>query len=195
MALATETVQQISARPALRYSASRPPAPPGNVEGFIVENVTRCVDQAVLAVAGVGIERHIGDHAEIRKARLERLHNPRHQAIGIEGLGGIEGFLAILDHREERQRRHAKRHRLLGDAQQIVEGDATDAGHRRHGLDDLLALEHEHRIDQVVRRQAMLAHQTAGKIIATHATHAGRGKGRLDLLHGGLTVLTSGNEL
>jgi hypothetical protein len=43
------------------------------------------------------------------------------------------------------------------------------------GFAPLLALQHEHRADQVVHRQAGLAHQAAGEIVPAQAAHAGGG--------------------
>ena len=41
---------------------------------------------------------------------------------------------------------------LLGDRQQLVDGEALDAGHGSHFLSAGFAVDDEHRIDQVVRR-------------------------------------------
>ena len=41
-------------------------------DGLVVDDVAAVVDQAVLAVRGVGIERDVGDHAEFGEARLQR---------------------------------------------------------------------------------------------------------------------------
>jgi hypothetical protein len=81
------------------------------LEGLVVHHVAARVggvDQAVLAVAGVGIERHVGDHAQLGEARLQRLHGARHQALGIPGLLGAGRLAGAVDHREQRQRRHAQ---------------------------------------------------------------------------------------
>ena len=120
---------------------------------------------------------------------LEGLDDPRYEAVRVVGFFGAEGFLVVFNHREQRQRRHAKRHCFFGGPQQAVEGGTADARHRGHRLDDVLALEHEDRVDQVVGREAMLAHQATGKIVTAHAAHAGCGKSRLDWFHECLTHL------
>ena len=78
------------------------------LEGFVVQHVARLVDQAVLAVACVGVERDIGYHTEIRQRILECPHDARHQPTWVPGLGGIETLLLGFDHRKQRQRRNAQ---------------------------------------------------------------------------------------
>jgi hypothetical protein len=57
---------------------------------LVVEHVARDrrVDQAVLAVAGVGVERHVGDHAQFRELLLQRLDHARHQTVRVPGFFG-----------------------------------------------------------------------------------------------------------
>ena len=54
-----------------------------HLHGLVVEDVAGVVEQAVLAVAGVRVERHVGHQPELRKARLQRAHRARHQALGV----------------------------------------------------------------------------------------------------------------
>ena len=39
-----------------------------HLDGVVVEDVAGVVEQAVLAVAGEGVERHVGQQAELREA-------------------------------------------------------------------------------------------------------------------------------
>src|ERR1035438_2749841 len=75
----------------------------------------------------------------------------------------------MLEHRKERQHRNAECHAGLGDGQQLVERAALNPGHRAHVLRLALAIEHEHRIDEIARVQARLAHQLAAPGVATQA--------------------------
>ena len=56
---------------------------------LVVEHVAGGVDQAVLAVAGVRIERDVGDDAELGKALLQRAHGARHEALRMPRGRGI----------------------------------------------------------------------------------------------------------
>ena len=55
-----------------------------------------------MAVAGVGIERHIGQHAKLWHRLLERTHRAAHQVVGIERF--FAALRAALDLRVGEQR-------------------------------------------------------------------------------------------
>ena len=38
-----------------------------HLDGLVVEDVAGFVEQAVLAVAGEGVQRHVGHHAQVRE--------------------------------------------------------------------------------------------------------------------------------
>ena len=57
---------------------------------LVIEHVTAGVDQAVLAVRRVRIERPIGNHAQFGEFTLQRADHGRHQAIRIECLFGVQ---------------------------------------------------------------------------------------------------------
>jgi hypothetical protein len=50
---------------------------------FVVEDVAGVVQQAVLAVAGEGVQGHVGHHAQVGELLLQRAHHARHQAFGV----------------------------------------------------------------------------------------------------------------
>jgi hypothetical protein len=124
-------------------------------------------------MTGIGVERHIGDDAQLRKPGLDRLYRARHQAVRVPRFCRVVGLQAAIDDRKQRHRRHAQCDRLFRDAQQQVNADAADSGHGRHRFAARRSIQHEHRVDQVIRGQTMLAHQAARKIVPAHATHAG----------------------
>jgi hypothetical protein len=66
---------------------------------------------------------------------------------------------------------------VFGHRQQQVQAQALHAGHRRHGLAAVAALQHEHRVDQVVDADRVLAHQVAGEFVAAQAARAALGVG------------------
>ena len=163
-------------------------------DGDVVLYVAVVVEDAVLAVSGERIEGDVGDDAQLREASTQRARGTLGNTVRIPGFGGIQGFLLQRRHREQRQCRNAQRHQLLGLLEQQVDGQPLDAGHRRHGFATVLAIEHEHREDQVIDRQHVLAHQTAGKLVATVAAQAGGGEqaaGRNET-HNGLLARKTG---
>ena len=60
-----------------------------NRNGVVVQNVAGVIDNAVLTVAGVGIQRNIGHHTELGKMLFEARHDARNQALGIGGLAAV----------------------------------------------------------------------------------------------------------
>jgi hypothetical protein len=141
-------------------------------DGDVVDDVTAVVDEAVLAVRGERVERDVGDDAEFGKFLLERAHRALDEAIRIPRLARVERFRLRWRDREQRECGHAELLRLFGDAQQAVDRDALDAGHRRHRFGDVAAFAHEHGQDQVGRQQVGFAHESARERVAAHAAHA-----------------------
>ena len=90
--------------------------------GRLVLHVAGVVDEAVLAVAGVRIERDVGDHAEVGKALLQRAHGARHQSFGMPRRRGIERLLPPAARPETAPSAGiAQRRACFGIAQQEVE--------------------------------------------------------------------------
>ena len=82
-----------------------------HVDRGIVEHVTRIVDQPVLTVAGIGIERHVGQHAHIRPAGIaDRPDRAAHQVVRIERLGPVFAAATCLRVGEQGQAGNAERH-------------------------------------------------------------------------------------
>ena len=124
-------------------------------QGFdreVVLDVAGVVDQTVLTVRRERIESHIGDDAEARKLLFDRPHRLLGNAVGIPGFArvqrlffsaGTTGNSAIAGIRSRTKR--------CAFAQQFVDREPLDAGHRGDRLALLGALDHEHRINQRVR--------------------------------------------
>ena len=133
------------------------------------------MQDAVMAVGGVGVQRHIGDHADLRLGRFDRGDRPAHEVVAVEGLFAVLR-LQILRHLwKQGDGRDAQPlgfgHRLA----QQVDGQPVDAGHRGHRLPRALALHQEDRPDQIVRAQPVLRHHPAGPRIRPVATQTGAG--------------------
>ena len=84
---------------------------------FIVQDVTRLVQPTVLAVAGEGVEGHIGHHAQIGKFFFQRLHHARHQAFAVGGFHAVGRFQAGVDDREQGHDGDAQLHAFFGHGQ------------------------------------------------------------------------------
>ena len=67
---------------------------------LVVENVAVVVDQSVLPMGRVRIKCHVGQHAESRKALLQRLDGAWHESVGVGRFGTVFGLQCALDHRE-----------------------------------------------------------------------------------------------
>jgi hypothetical protein len=92
------------------------------------------IDQAVLAMAGVGIERDIGDHAEFRETPLQRLHDARHQAIRVKASSAPGDF---NEHRSPETAPAPERpvDGTLRGLQQAIQALRSTPRHRAHRLD------------------------------------------------------------
>ena len=146
------------------------------LDGLVVDDVAAVVDQPVLAVRGVGIERDVGDHAQLRETLLERTHGALHQAFVIPGGDAIERLGLRRGHREQGECGDAQLAGLFGDLQQFVDRQAFDAGHRAHRRAAGQFMD-EDRVDEIVRGQHVFAHEAARELAAAHAAEAGIGKG------------------
>ena len=60
-------------------------------DGVVVEHIARVVDDPVMAVRGIGIERDVGEHADLRRRVLDRLDRPADQIVAVERLARILG--------------------------------------------------------------------------------------------------------
>ena len=112
------------------------------------------------------------------KALLQRAHRARHQALGMPRLGGIERFLLRGDRpgtarsRECRAATHASASRSSR-SMLLRETPGSEAT----GSSRSVAVEHEHRIDEIVGgRDASRAYEPAREIVAAHPAHALAGK-------------------
>jgi len=120
---------------------------------LVVHDVARRVDNAVLAMRRVRIERGIRDDAEVRKFPFERGDGTRDESVRIRRFAAVRRLHIGRDDREERECGDAQRHALLRPLEQPVERMAFDARHGRHGFGAVLTFHDEHRINQVVCRQ------------------------------------------
>jgi len=97
-------------------------------------------------------------------------HGTRHQTIGIDRFIRPRRFQAGIDHREQRQRGVPAAGSLRPPA---AAGPATAARHRhRNHRFTPPARPEQTPINQIAWCERVFAHETAGKIVAPHTTHA-----------------------
>ena len=156
------------------------------------------LEQPVMSVAGVGIEGHVGDDAELRDGGLDR------PCRGADEIVWVERF---RPGRVAKPRVGVGKQRNGGDAKvggatcridRNVDRQPVDAGHRWDRLAHGVAGDDEDRPDQVVDRERRFAHQPSRPVgfpVASHAASAEdavhvrprcriRGKGRSFAGHG-----------
>ena len=139
--------------------------------GFVVEDVAGVVDQAVLAMRGVRVQRLVAHHAQLGETRFQRADRARDDAVVVPGNAAIGGLGRGIGHAEQVDDGNAQFQRLFADLQQFVDRQPLDAGHRGHRCAAVLIV-HEHRQDQVVRGQDVLAHQAPREPVAAHPPRA-----------------------
>ena len=144
------------------------------VEDFAV------LDQAVMAVAGEGIERDVAEHAEVGKFLLDRAHRLADQIVRIERLRAVLVAQRRLGIGKQRDAGNVQLHRALGLAHRLIDAEPLHAGHRGHGRALVVAVDHEQRPDQIVRGEDIFPHQPARPFrlaIAARANHQIEGGG------------------
>ena len=142
----------------------------------VIDHVAGVINQPVLAVGGVRVQRHVGDHAQPGKLLLEGGDGGLHQAFGVPCGARIFALGVLRNHREQCDGGNAQ---LGGPGRcrhQQVCGHPLHAGHAIDGFGAVLAFQHEYRPDQVIGSQRVLAHQAAGKIVGAGAPHPGKRK-------------------
>ena len=142
----------------------------------LVHHVAVVVDQAVLAVGGIRIERHVTDETQLRETLLQLAGGALEQTLRIPGLAGILGLHRAIHRREQGQRRDTQRHALLAQLHQLIDRQPLHPRHRRHRLAHALPLDDKGDHDQVGDGKHVLAHEGTGEGVATHAAHANGGE-------------------
>ena len=146
------------------------------------------VQDAVVTVAGVGIQGRVGDDPKVRARRLHRRDALRDEPMRVDGLGAIRRFEIVLHVREQRHGRNSQVHAALRVFHQLIDAEPLDPWHRLDRLAPPLAVDDEHRIDEIVDGQRRLAHQATGEVVAAVAPHAGERIAHGRSVHGATNV-------
>lgn len=164
-----------------------------NILSVLIVQATIQFALAILAVAGVGVQRHIGHHAQVGEFFLQGPHHARNQAIGVARFLAVGRLERGVNGREQRHHRNAQLHAICRHRQQQVQAQALHAGHGAHGFAALHSLMHKHGVDQVVDRHRMLTHQAAREGVTAQAAGAVLGEGgRSREVHGENCALSPG---
>ncbi len=129
-------------------------------------------DQAVMAMAGIGIERHIAKDADLRHRFLDRAHGAADQIVGIDGFAPVLALEGRIGGGKQRDHRNAQPGGLGGGADREVDAEPVHAGHGGDGLAAVVAVDHKDRPDQIGRRKPVLGHQPPGPVMAAEATQS-----------------------
>ena len=62
-----------------------------DLDRVVVDDVAGLVDQAVVAVRGIGVERDVGQHADLGHRILDRVDRPADQVVAVERFLGALG--------------------------------------------------------------------------------------------------------
>ena len=133
-----------------------------HLDRFVVEDIACRVDQPVLPVAGVGIERDVGQHADrIAERVLDRRGRAAHQIVGIERFGAVLAAPVGLRIGKEGETGDARVDRIARARNEQVDRPSRHAGQAGDRFFDTVARTDEQRPDQIGGGQLRLAHHRA----------------------------------
>ena len=149
---------------------------------LIIEHHPPIADDAVVAIAGIGIQGHVGHDRHARMHLLEPANGSGDQAMLVEALGPVLRFEAV-GHLGEQH--HAADAQLPGATHLLHQPLQAPAHGPWHGPDRLVAgaLMHKERIDEVGGAELVLPHhrpqgrgaaQPAGAVGELHGANLAR---------------------
>ncbi len=125
-------------------------------DGGVVEDPT-ALDDAVVAVVGERVERHVAHDPDLRRGVLHGPHRAADDAVGVGGLNAQGVLLFGVDMRENGDGGDAQGPGFLGGLGALGDGQALDPRHGGH-RNPALSLVHDHGPQEIRRRQDTLAH-------------------------------------
>ena len=129
-----------------------------------------------MAMARIGVERHIAHDADLGHRFLDRGGCTAGQVSRIERLAA--GLIAqrLIRIRKQRDRRDPEGCRLFCRFDCKIDGEPVDPRHGLDGNPPVLSFDNENRPDEVVCRQRMLGNKPSRPMGTPIAPHARRGK-------------------
>ncbi len=154
-----------------------------HVDRRVVDDIARLVEQAVLSVCRIRVERHVGEQADLRHGVLDGADRRAHQIVRIERLGAVVAALVSGRVREQGKARDAGGDSLFRARHGEIDRPARDAGQRSDRLLDARSRGHEQGPDEIGGAQAMLGMKRAAPGCGAGAAEA-KG-GIIGVRHGG----------
>ena len=143
---------------------------------IVVEHIARLVEQAVLPVTCVGIERHVGQDPDIRATGVAyRLDRAAHQIVGIERLGAVVAAQFGLGVGKQRETRDTQIDRFLRAPRDVVDRPARYARQARHRFFHARPVGDEQRPDEIGGGEHGLAMHRAAPRGGARAAESGGG--------------------
>jgi hypothetical protein len=152
--------------------------PGEQLERLVVVDHSVGPQHAAVAVARVLAQAQIGDDRQSGVGRLDRPGGELDDALVVPGLRAH----LVLGRREpeEHHSPDAQRGRLGGLLHRVVDGEVIDPGHGRDRRTTGRSADHEHRVDQVARREGRLAHERAQRVRLSQSSEPGLRKRHRD---------------
>ena len=90
------------------------------INRWIIENITVGIDDSILAMAGIWIQRNVSHDAKIWELFFEFFDRLRDQAIGIKCFFTIGGFKFGPDYWKQSHDWNAKRDAVFGNQHELI---------------------------------------------------------------------------
>jgi len=115
--------------------------------------------QAVMAVAGVGIESDVAEYPDLRHSLLDGPDGTTHQIVRIERLASVLVTALRVGVGKERETGNGKLGGTLGLSHGLVDREPLDARHRVDRHARLRSFGEEQRPNQIMRGHGVLTHE------------------------------------
>ena len=114
-----------------------------------------------MAMAGIGIERHVAEHADLGHLFLDRSDRPANEVLGIERLAAVLVAQSWIGVGKDGKARDRELRGALGLAHCLIDRKPLDTRHGWHRGAHPRSVDQEERPDQIVGGQYVLAHEPA----------------------------------
>ena len=145
-------------------------------DGFVVDDLS-VADKPVMAVDVIRVERDIGHHRDPRCRPFDGADRLIGDIVGRPGHGTIFGALVHGCVRKNTDRRNPKGLRLDRGLGHPVHSQPRDTWHRRNRCFLIHPFHHEHRPDEILRRQGVFTDQIAQSRCRPQSAKPGGGEG------------------
>ncbi len=127
-----------------------------HIDRRIVDDIAVGIEQPVLSMRRIGVERDVGQQADVHPGIADRADRAAHQIVGIERLRPVVAAQRRRGVREEREAGNASGRRFPRALDDPVDRPARYAGKRGDGFCNAVALGDEQRPDEIRGRQPVL---------------------------------------